>query len=256
MATMLQTSSAERLACGRVANAQVFRLMGTGEGLPAGLHYRKGLALLGYLAIENGRQHARTAIAALLWPELDERAALTNLRQVLTDLNRFCNQCFGAGVLDVQRTAVGLFPRGRLLFDTDLVTQAPERCLDVLQEDRLFLRGAEDIAGVDFQSWMESVRQQLDTQLLASAEARCDALMAAGEFRAALPLAQMLCKRDPWNEDNARRKMRIHANTGMLAAAITTYRRIEATLSRELGIRTAVATRQLLAEICGDRELA
>ena len=45
-------------------------------------------ALLVYLAVEAGAAHARDALAGLLWPELPNAAARTNLRQALTTLRQ------------------------------------------------------------------------------------------------------------------------------------------------------------------------
>ena len=50
--------------------------------------YDKVRALLVYLAVEAGTAHARDALAGLLWPELPNAAARTNLRQALTTLRQ------------------------------------------------------------------------------------------------------------------------------------------------------------------------
>ena len=42
-------------------------LMGYGEGLPAPLIYRKGWALLGYLALEPNRMHSRASLPRTCW---------------------------------------------------------------------------------------------------------------------------------------------------------------------------------------------
>lgn len=225
------------------------QLMGCGEGMPVGLHYRKGWALLGYLAIESGRQHSRTSIAALLWPELDERAALTNLRQVLVDLNRYCERVLGPGVLVVQRTAVGLHPDGASLLDVDVIQQSVEQSFDVLLQGREFLQGMEDIAGVDFQCWLEGVRQILDAQLTGAAEAACDVLIVNRQWRRALPLVKALSQRDPWNEANARRMMLIHAGSGMRSAAISVYKRFEDSVRRELGVHPGRELKEMCQQI-------
>src|SRR5512137_200544 len=48
--------------------------------------YNKARALLAYLAVEANRSHQRDALVGLLWPEMPDAAARTNLRQVLTSL--------------------------------------------------------------------------------------------------------------------------------------------------------------------------
>ncbi len=48
--------------------------------------YQKAFALLAYLVVEADVPHSRQALVGLLWPDLPNAAALTNLRQVLADL--------------------------------------------------------------------------------------------------------------------------------------------------------------------------
>ena len=43
-------------------------------------------ALLIYLAVEADRPHRRETLAALLWPEIPDRAARNNLRDALANL--------------------------------------------------------------------------------------------------------------------------------------------------------------------------
>ncbi|MGW8127694.1 MAG: AfsR/SARP family transcriptional regulator [Stenotrophomonas sp.] len=108
-------------------NAQpLIRLLGQcriGDG--GRLAYRKGWALLAYLAIERPRMHRRSRIAAMLWPDLAPGAALTNLRQVLADLNRAIVAVAGEGVLLIDRENVHLCPEASQgLFDIDLLEPA------------------------------------------------------------------------------------------------------------------------------------
>ena len=69
-------------------------LSAIGEQSGLQLVYRKGWAVLAYLLVEQGRNHRRTELSALLWPRLSETAALTNLRQVLCDLKRKLTPCW------------------------------------------------------------------------------------------------------------------------------------------------------------------
>ena len=65
--------------------------------------------LLAYLAVESGRPHRRASLAGLLWPEMDDRKALTNLR---LSLHRLC-QTLGAActALQIDRHTVCLDAR-------------------------------------------------------------------------------------------------------------------------------------------------
>lgn len=230
----------------------VIQLMGLGEGLPAPLIYRKGWVLLAYLAMESNRMHPRSAIAALLWPDLSETSGLTNLRQVLSNLNRYCQKVFGEDVLCIERGAVGLMRGDRVLFDVDLLRHAPLRTVHLLAEQRVFLDGMEDIAEVEFHAWLHTTRQMLEIQLVSAVESCCEQMMARGRWEAAMMLAEALHQRDPWNEVHARRAMRAQAGNGMRSAALRTYRDFEALLQNELGTMPAQETQDLLQQISGD----
>ena len=67
--------------------------------------YDKVRALLVYLAVESGAAHARDALAGLLWPELPNAAARTNLRQALTTLRQALDDltAASAGAADYAR---------------------------------------------------------------------------------------------------------------------------------------------------------
>ena len=57
------------------------------DGEPAtGFRYDKVRALLFYLAVESECAHSREELIGLLWPDLPEEAARTNLRQALASL--------------------------------------------------------------------------------------------------------------------------------------------------------------------------
>ncbi|MCD9088078.1 BTAD domain-containing putative transcriptional regulator [Stenotrophomonas sp. SY1] len=225
------------------------QLMGRSEGLPAPLIYRKAWALLGYLAVESGRMHARTSLAALLWPELGETSALTNLRQVLCNLNRYCVQTWGPDVLRVERSAVGLMRAQRQLFDIDLLVHAPCQAVRLATGQRSFLDGMEDIAGPDFHAWLETARQNLEGQLIGAAERCCDELLGEQQWERALQMARGLTQRDPWNEGHARRMMRAHAGSGMHTAALKVYECLETLLREELGLDPTQETQQLQMQI-------
>lgn len=227
------------------------QLMGQGGGLPAPLIYRKGWALLGYLAIESNRMHSRAALAALLWPNLGETSTLTNLRQVLSNLNRFCNLALGEDILHIERSAVGLMRGSEPMFDVDLLQVAACESVHLMTDQRVFLDGMEDIADSNFQSWLASTRQMLDAQLIDAAARCCDELLEASRWEPAVQLANALSQRDPWNEAHTRRVMRAHAGTGMRAEALNVYQRFESVLRQELGLDPGQETRGLLEQISG-----
>ena len=54
----------------------------------SGFHSDKVRALLAYLCVEADRPHRRERLAGLLWPDLPESSARTNLRHALANLRR------------------------------------------------------------------------------------------------------------------------------------------------------------------------
>ncbi|MGH8054518.1 MAG: AfsR/SARP family transcriptional regulator [Stenotrophomonas sp.] len=248
----LEAVRAEDARCGVVEQErghELVRLLGDANGLPVPLIYRKAWGLLGFLAVESDRRHSRSMLAGLFWPGLGETSALTNLRQVLSNLNRYCMKALGPDVLRIERGAVGLMRGERLLFDIDLLWRAPCRAMELLTEQQRFLEGLDDLGGADFHGWLETTRQNLDIQLVGAAQRCCDELLEAQDWEQAVEVARTLTLRDPWNEAHARRMMRAHAGGGKRAAALNVYQRFETMLRVELGLEPGQETLQLLAQI-------
>ncbi|HEV2744415.1 MAG TPA: hypothetical protein VGV91_14765, partial [Rubrobacter sp.] len=94
------------------------------DGTPLRLRTRKALALLAYLAAEGGT-HRRAELAALLWPESDEKRARATLRSALADLRSALGSGDGTdgGYLLVDRNSLGLDVEAGVDLDlTDLRT--------------------------------------------------------------------------------------------------------------------------------------
>lgn len=75
----------------------------TGRG-----RYRKSWFLLARLLLSEATVHSRETLAAWLWPGLPQAAALTNLRQLLQDVARFCPPSPHGPRLQVTRRSVAL----------------------------------------------------------------------------------------------------------------------------------------------------
>src|SRR6266704_2010694 len=72
----------------------------------------KSLALLAYLSL-TGQPHRRDSLAALLWPDLDQRRARAGLRRVLFSLQ----DTLPGNWWEVEREAVSLRPGPELWVD-------------------------------------------------------------------------------------------------------------------------------------------
>src|SRR5574337_741929 len=60
----------------------------------SGFAYNKARALLIFLAVEADRPHSRDALVGLLWPDLPDSSARTNLRQALANLRDAVGDAF------------------------------------------------------------------------------------------------------------------------------------------------------------------
>ena len=225
---------------------------------PQRLAYRKGWALLAWLAVERTRAHRRSQIAAMLWPELAQQAALTNLRQVLRDLNRALIAAVGEGVLLVDRETVRLCPQASQgLLDIDLL--GPDyRGLPLggvaMTQRWLFgagdlLEGMEVEGCEEFGEWLAGMRGWIRQSLLKALERACSDALAAGEMETAVALVRRHVALDPWDEAQQRLLMQLLREVGEPRLALEGYRALERSLQRELGVEPEPATQILALEI-------
>jgi DNA-binding SARP family transcriptional activator len=88
------------------------------DGQACEIAYKKGKAILAYLAAEPGRAHSRAFLATMFWPGMPHEAALNNLRQVLRDLRRVLNTAgLAESPLQVDRESIQLNPAAGLMID-------------------------------------------------------------------------------------------------------------------------------------------
>lgn len=224
--------------------------LGTGQHA-ARLLYHKSWALLAYLALERGQVHRRSDLAKLLWPELERRAALINLRQVLSDLNRAMLTAIGEGVLLIDRERTALCPHSSVgLFDIDLLRAgAPGEGQAWLLDAGRLLEGMEPDRCEQYSQWLASARTRMQ-QLLAETlvHARDRAWDGIGPAHA-LPLAKRLVALDPWDELRVRELMQLYVAVKQPEAALDCYRTLLHSLASELGVEPEPRTHRLAEQI-------
>src|SRR5215211_4157844 len=78
------------------------------ESLPVNVNRRSIVALLAYLAVNEGgqvkRTYTRDALSALLWPDYDQVKAFTNLRHTLWEIQK----ALGPGWLIADRETISI----------------------------------------------------------------------------------------------------------------------------------------------------
>ena len=198
---------------------------------------RPARALLGWLALHPG-MHARSTVAARLWPSVLDESARTSLRTALSALRAV----IGAQALPATREQIGL--------DDGVWVDVREfaRLLDAGRvDDALALCRGELLAGFD-DDWVlvarDAHREEVSETLAVMAADAAD----RGADDQSISLARRRAALDPLDEPAQRGLMALLARGGDRAGALTTYERFAERLRRELGVAPAAATRLLAAD--------
>lgn len=214
------------------------------EGQPLALDRRKAMALLTYLAVK-GQTHSRDWLAALFWPESEQRKARAALRQALFALGAV----LGEGYLQVERETVSL--DGNCLWvdvNIFLATSTPTSELMALyQADFMAGFGLPDCP--EFDRWQAEMSEQLRQHWHTLNDTLMQQLMEAGDIAQAIGTGQRWLATDPTHEPAHRALMLAYALAGQPQAAQQQYQRCAETLRVELGVPPADETVQLLARI-------
>ena len=240
------------------------------DGHPVtGFEYAKVRALLVYLAVESGSVHSRDVLAALLWPDLPDGAARTNLRQVLTTLRHaIADHAARPAVLLISRETIQFNPASDHALDVwafqtliatcethphrgaDSCSSCARRWLKAVslyRGDFLAQFFLPDSAG--FEEWAALKRERLHQQArgaLACLTAYYERRQAYSE---ATRYARWQVELDPWNEEAHQQLMRTLWLRGQRSEALAQYERCRQLLQQELGIAPALETTALYERI-------
>jgi len=209
----------------------------------------KAKALLFYLAC-NPQTHSRASLAALLWSDLPETKARTNLRTVLSRLR----PDFGEYII-ANRQAIKINPDTPYWLDVQVFEQglsqaSPSSMREALTLYRGDFLGNFYIQGaLSFEEWVVLERERLRNLALEGLSTLASNAYDQGDFQQAAIELRRLLLLDPWRESAHRELMRLLAQTGDRAAALTQYEACRQILERELGVEPASATVALYEQI-------
>ena len=220
------------------------------DGEPLRVDTRKAVALLAYLAVRAGPQ-SRDLLVDLLWPDADPDRGRAALRRTLSTLR----SALGQRWVTVSRTAVGLDAepdavdvgrfRGLVAGAGDGPGAiAPLSAAVALHRDDL-LAGFGLRDSVRFDDWQRDAAGELRAELERALDRLVSALEAAGQADAAIPHARRRLALDPLQEPAHRALMRLYAESGRRAEALSQYRDCVRVLDRELGVRPLPETTEL-----------
>ena len=202
--------------------------------------YNKMRALLAYLAAERGKDHAREALASLLWQNADSATARGNLRRTLADLRRTLELPSGKILFSTTKHTIGFNPEARVDL-IEFLDTAPQS-VDLARESILEHYRGEFMAGLslpdcpDFEEWLQMQRESLNNRAIALLERSACHHEVSGNLDKALQFSMRQAELDPWDEEAHIRIMRLHALKGERNSAYRHYQSYCRLMERELGL--------------------
>ena len=209
----------------------------------------KRLALLVYLAVARpGSLALRDTLLALLWPDFDMSQARRALRQTLYHLRRQLGQDL---ILGSDQGGVGVdatrFWCDAVAFERAVADDRLEAAIEFYRGE--FLAGFHPECGPEYERWLDGVRERLRRKAASAALALAERAEAGGDSRSAVAHSRWLAGLLPYDEQVARRLMRLLARTGERAEAVRAYDVLAASLGRDLGLEPEADTRALLEAV-------
>jgi len=223
-----------------------FKLLGEvsvargGEPIPPPPHRTQGL--LAALLLRPYPQR-RERLVGLLFPDVLERKG----RQRLSHLLWLLRQWLPELTLETSSQEICLPPETRWL-DVEAFWQvALEDNLDQWREALALYRG--DLLEGVYDDWLLEERETLYLQYIRLSHRACDELLRRGHFKEALPLAERLVQREPYDEQALRTLMQAYRAVGRRGAALAAYERFVSAAADELGAEPEPATQALAQAI-------
>lgn len=220
-----------------------------GAGMLVRLPTRKAEALLAFLALSPGHEHARDTLAALLWGDSSEQHARASLRQTLSLIGK----ALGRNAFSTEARTVALAADAVGTDTAEFGACFAGDSIEVMAHAAQLYRG-ELLAGLvvdqaGFEEWLITERECLREcaiDVLARLAAR---LNERGETDRAIQAVLRLLAIDPLEEVGHRTLMRLYAVQGRRAAALRQYQVCVSVLQRELGTAPGAETRMLYNEV-------
>src|SRR5215208_4936398 len=220
-------------------------------------HLRKAGSLLKVLALSPGHRLHREQAMELLWPDLDPKAALNNLRYALHVARRTLEPSAPAGAasgyLHLRGESLVLSPTVSLWVDVEAFEEAATTARHA--QDPAALRAAIDLYAGEllpedrYEPWTEERRAQLKELYLSLLLELAALYEERKEFGEAIEVLGRVVAQDPTHEGAHVGLMRVYALLGKRREALGQYERLRDALFREFGSEPEAATVSLHQEI-------
>ena len=219
------------------------------DGRPLRLETRKALALLAYLSLSH-QSPSRETLAAIFWPDFDQKHSLTNLRRSLFSLAR----SLPPELLETDRERIGLRKAAWLRIDADefreLLSAAREHshspgvlcpdCVSTVEKAVAIYKGdflegfnLKDCPGFD--EWQFYQRESLRSEYAQALEKLAVYNQGQGEWEEAIRYARSWVALDRLNETAQRTLIGLYNQSGQRSLALRQYENLVDLLHNELG---------------------
>jgi DNA-binding SARP family transcriptional activator len=216
------------------------------------LRSRKAQALLFYLAVM-GQRHSREALAGLLWSDMDEDKARSNLRvEISKNLRPYLND-----FLHIQKYTMAMESASNVDCDVAvflLLVEKPQPTLQELITAVDLYRGdfLEDFNLLDallFDQWVQAQRSYLRDKTIQSLVRIVEHCVHNRQYHQGIEYARRLLQLEPWLEKAHQQLMWQLAKSGDRTAALAQYDECRELLDRELGVEPEEETTALYEQI-------
>ncbi len=227
------------------------------EGRPVSVRTSTSLHLLAFLCRHRDEAHARTRVAALLWPTSAESQARQNLRQALHHLRQVLetDNADEASCLDVDRTIIRLRSDVPIWVDVDAFERHLQQAEQGSDADRAHhLASAVALYRGDFlescdEDWAIEEREFLKARYVEALDQLVDLCVRRDAHGEAIQYAERILAHNPWREDVHRRLMALYYERGDRTSALAQYRRFRQRLHSDLGVSPDMETERLYRTI-------
>ena len=214
------------------------------------------------LAAETERPHSRSALAGLLWPDYPDPAALTYLRNTLSNLRQVIGDAQAhPPYLIISRETIQMNPASSLGIDLHAFEELirpigdPQAQITNLQEAIALNRGP-FLDGLTcdssaFEEWVLLRRERLNRLHREAMGSLASLYGQTGDYTASIHSARRLLELEPWDEAAHRLVMEGLARSGQRSAALAQYEACRRILRKELGVPPSIETERLVDRIRG-----
>jgi DNA-binding SARP family transcriptional activator/energy-coupling factor transporter ATP-binding protein EcfA2 len=205
----------------------------------------KARALLAFLAMQPGIPHSRSSLAALLWPDLPEQTALSNLRSALANLRSIIEKKYGLNpaIFLVDYQTIQLLPD---TFQCDVITFERYFTNGQLEEALKLYRGhllQEFYSGSPmFDDWQRMQADILSQKAMQGLNTLIRNNLQTGNFSLALDYSRQQLTLDPVNEDAQQNMIYLLALNGQTSAALSQASVCRQILRKEMGVSPSAET--------------